>query len=198
MPRITSCPLFSDPPPCDPRSRSLRQRLVVLLDQLAILLRNVVRAREEHFAAFRFGLTAEVELETLHAFGHRRLEPLECRGILVDAIVVERPQVAQHFVEQLGIDTLPLHHSAELGGVGGELARIAAELTDVAGVELRAEIARTPGAAAVAVELAGGVTIRELPLAGVAAVTPTLLSALALLPAWPCWPLWPCWPSWPC
>ena len=181
--------------------RSLRERLVVLLDELPVFLRHVVGAGQEHFAALHLGLTTEVELEALHAFGDGCLEPFERRGVLIDAIVVQRAQVAEHVVERARIDALALQHPAKLLCVVGELPRFAAPLANVARIELAAEPASAAIAVAAAVgeasaervAVAVGAVLRAVAGVATSALLP-LLTALTLLTLLPCWPLWPCWP----
>ena len=180
---------------------SLRQRLVVLVDQLAVLLRHVVRAREEDLAAFRFGLAAQAELEALHALGDGGLQPLERRRHPGRRDRRPGPSGCAALRRAPGIDALALHHPAELRrrrwrtgalrrGTGGcRPGRTGAPRSPAAPV----------AAAAVVVELTRRRRhSRTAAWLAAAAVTPTLLPPCPCWPCCPCWPLWPCWPCWPC
>src|SRR5215471_6326876 len=86
-----------DPRPGDSLllAASLRQRAVVLLDQLAVLLRHVVAVREEDLAGVAVELAAERVFEALDVVAHRLLETREPLGIRVGALVVELAQPFQ-------------------------------------------------------------------------------------------------------
>src|SRR3954453_16378883 len=81
------------------RRALLGQRTVVFLDRLTESFRHLVRARERERVVSVVGLAAQRELELLQLFDRCRLQLLQPFGIGVDAIVVERAQVAQHFLE---------------------------------------------------------------------------------------------------
>ena len=112
----------------------LRERAVVLLDELAELLRHFVGAGHQRAIGVVADLAAQVVLEALHAFGDERLQALELVDVAIDAAVFELAQRAEDLVE------LAWHRGsaraacrAAARALAGPAARFVAELTDVFG-----------------------------------------------------------------
>src|SRR6185312_4149811 len=110
---------------------ALRQRTVVLLDELAVLLGHVVGPRQEHLVAVGVETAAQRVLEALDVVGHRLLEAGERLGVGVGTLVVELAQALDDLVELLRVDLLLAEQAAQLLRVGSALARFAAELADL-------------------------------------------------------------------
>ena len=110
--------------------------------------------------------------------------------VLVDAVVVELAEIAQHRVDLLRVDLLALQHATQLLGLARPALDLAAELADVLGVH--AATAGTAVAVAAASErrlAEASSRRRSRPVVGLPfGFTPalTLLTLLALLTALPC------------
>ncbi len=129
-------------------------------------------------------------LNPLRAVGHLRLEPPQLFDVLVDAVVAQLTEVAQHRVDLARIDLLALQHPTELLGLARPALDLAAELTDV----LRAHPATSWPAVAVAASIEGclakrqsitipagrGIAVRVRPALSLLPLL-TLLAALPLL-----------------
>src|SRR5690554_6083909 len=121
-----------------------RQRPVVLLHQLPVLGRHVVRAREEQPRALvALDLAAERVLELLEPVDDLRLEALD-GGEVLEVGAVQLAQAADRLVERRDVDALRGERAADLLGLGLPLLDLTAELADVVGAELdgAAEIGR--------------------------------------------------------
>src|SRR5690606_37761681 len=115
---------------------SPRQRPVVLLHQLPVLGRHVVRAREEQPRALvALDLAAERVLELLEPVDDLRLEALD-GGEVLEVGAVQLAQAADRLVERRDVDALRGERAADLLGLGLPLLELAAELADVIGAEL--------------------------------------------------------------
>src|SRR4051794_35576271 len=106
------------------RRALLRQRTVVFLDRLAESFGHLIGARERQRIAGRVGFASQRELELLQLLNCRGLKLLQPLGIGVDAIVVERAQVAQHLVEIARADAGLLQLPPETFGIVGPFAEL--------------------------------------------------------------------------
>src|SRR5258708_21624350 len=168
---------------------ALRERPVVMLHQLAVLLRDVVGPREEDLAGVGVEAAPKRVLEALDVVGHRLLQARERLGVGVRAFVVELAQPFEDLVELLRVDLLDLQELLQLPGGRRALARLGAELTHLLAREAahRARVAersalrvrRWGALGALRVTLAVASALRGIAL--VPAAVPTLAAALGRL-----------------
>ena len=118
-----------------------------------------------------------------HAFADERLQGEQLVDVFVDAVVFELAQAAEDLLELACVDVLLTQHVAQLAPLGGEAARLFAELTDIPGIELAPRPPAAPAAGAIA-PLAIGVAATE-PAVSALAILPAALSTLAVLPLLP-------------
>src|SRR5690606_16386249 len=161
---------------------SPRQRPVVLLHQLPVLRRHVVRARQEQpLPLVALDLAAERVLELLEPVDDLCLEALD-GGEVLEVGAVQLAQAADRLVERRDVDALRGERAADLLGLGLPLLELAAELADVIGAELDgAAVAAGIPRAGPAGPAGGAALLGLLPTLLLALLLPTAL-LLALLP----------------
>src|SRR5437773_2979302 len=170
--------------PASARRLFLRERPVVLLDRLAEAVRHLIGSGERQRIVPCLRLAAQHELELLQLVDRRGLELLEPFRIGVHAVVVERFQVSQDFVEVARAHAGLLELPAQRLSVIRPLAELPAELADVVRVPaVGVAVAATPVARVAAVRAAVRTAVARRP--GVVAVVraaAAVLSDLGLLP----------------
>src|SRR5262245_28729882 len=112
---------------------AFRERAVILLDQLAELLRHFVAAGHERAIRLVADLAPQPEFEPLQPFGDLLLQLQQLTGIAIVASVLELAEALENLVELLRIDVLFTQHVAQRTAFADPAARFVAELTDVFG-----------------------------------------------------------------
>jgi hypothetical protein len=123
-------------------SRSFRKRAVILLDELAEFLGDLVGAREDRLISFGRCLAPERVLEPLQSFGDERLQALELGKVLVHAVVVQRAKAAENLIELLRIEVALLQQPSKLLPLSSPAANLIAELPNVITRELAGPLPR--------------------------------------------------------
>jgi len=95
----------------------LPERPVVLLDELAVLLRYLIGAGQHDGPRVRVDLPPQAELEALQAVGNEGLQAGQFLDVLVHAVVLELAQRLDDRVELSRIDLHAAQHPAQLLGL---------------------------------------------------------------------------------
>src|SRR3990172_2528423 len=135
--RVPPCPLVAKATQCPkPSVFAARKRPEVLLDELPVVRRHLVRAREvELFFAYPLELAPEPVLELLQVGEHVLLELLEAEGVQEDLFLLELLHAADDLPEIRHVEVLTSELAPEVLGVFHPLAELPAELEDLLGRE---------------------------------------------------------------